>query len=824
MPVQLTYPGVYVQEISSGVVAISTVATSIALFVGRTQRGPWNRPQLVLNRTSYESQFGTDTTIGEMTDQVRQFFLNGGNQAYIMRIANNPGTSGIDVFNEFGALVIHFDAADPGKLGDTIRIRIDYNTSRPETNFNLTAYREITGSGGQIQQTETEVFRELSVDPNSAVYVVNVLNQQSRLITASVATPVPASFNGFTIGGVLGTSAAELNTRIVAAINQAITNAGAGAQVGRFDISVDEQPFVTVGLPNTITGVADIQNLINAATAPLGVTVAVNALQIHAAPDLFALQIVSQQTPPTPNSSVRTRRAATPDDVAGLLQLTTDDGGIEVSGGTYLRPMPNGIVGRLSLTAAPPPPFIGVDLKPLLRLLTEAPGAVTGITLTDSAPVSTGTFAFPARPTLLDDATAGHHSLASGRANLDAIVSALNAAFTAVQPQRWTASRTGYRIVLTSNLGMPDLGPGTTIATSGGGAYHFDAVPRYLTAVAAPTDQEANVAAYRLGQYGGPGPGTTSAFPYSRGTGAGNDGNKPQLIDYTGAFDIVRREVDLFSLLVLPRDQLQNDSDRASLWGPASAFCNQRRAVLLMDPQSDQNTGWTDINKAKAGVIAARTGVIRDYAAVYWPRLMITDPLTGAQRPIDPAGTVAGICSRIDASRGVWKAPAGLEATLVVRGVERRMSNEENGVINPEALNAIRAFPNGIVVWGARTMDGFDNSGNTDYRYLPVRRTALMIEESLYRGLQFAVFQPNDDRLWAQIRLAAGSFMNGLFRQGAFQGQKASDAYFVKCDSETTTQTDINLGIVNVLVGFAPLRPAEFVVLTIQQKAGQVQT
>ena len=130
----------------------------------------------------------------------------------------------------------------------------------------------------------------------------------------------------------------------------------------------------------------------------------------------------------------------------------------------------------------------------------------------------------------------------------------------------------------------------------------------------------------------------------------------------------------------------------------------------------------------------------------------------------------------------------------------------------------------GSRVWGARTMDGFDNSGNTDYRYLPVRRTALFIEESLYRGLQFAVFEPNDEPLWAQIRLAAGAFMNGLFRQGAFQGTKASDAYQVKCDAETTTQTDINLGIVNVVVLFAPLRPAEFVVLVIRQKAGQVQT
>ena len=134
------------------------------------------------------------------------------------------------------------------------------------------------------------------------------------------------------------------------------------------------------------------------------------------------------------------------------------------------------------------------------------------------------------------------------------------------------------------------------------------------------------------------------------------------------------------------------------------------------------------------------------------------------------------------------------------------------------------SFPHGVVSWGARTMVGFNNSGNDDYRYVPVRRLALFIEESLYRGLQFAVFEPNDEPLWAQIRLAAGAFMNNLFRQGAFQGQKASDAYFVKVDSETTTQNDINLGIVNVVVGFAPLKPAEFVIITLKQLAGQVSS
>ena len=111
-----------------------------------------------------------------------------------------------------------------------------------------------------------------------------------------------------------------------------------------------------------------------------------------------------------------------------------------------------------------------------------------------------------------------------------------------------------------------------------------------------------------------------------------------------------------------------------------------------------------------------------------------------------------------------------------------------------------------------------------EYKYVPVRRLALYIEESLYRGTQWVVFEPNDEPLWAQIRLNVGAFMHNLFRQGAFQGTKPQDAYFVKCDKESTTQNDINLGIVNIVVGFAPLKPAEFVIIQIQQIAGQIAT
>jgi phage tail sheath protein FI len=116
-----------------------------------------------------------------------------------------------------------------------------------------------------------------------------------------------------------------------------------------------------------------------------------------------------------------------------------------------------------------------------------------------------------------------------------------------------------------------------------------------------------------------------------------------------------------------------------------------------------------------------------------------------------------------------------------------------------------------------------DDADASSWKYVPVRRVALFLEESLYRGTQWAVFESNDEPLWASLRLNVGSFMQELFRKGAFQGKTPADAYFVKCDKETTTQDDIDRGIVNILVGFAPLKPAEFVVIRIEQLAGQGQ-
>ncbi|HYB65632.1 MAG TPA: phage tail sheath C-terminal domain-containing protein, partial [Steroidobacteraceae bacterium] len=213
-------------------------------------------------------------------------------------------------------------------------------------------------------------------------------------------------------------------------------------------------------------------------------------------------------------------------------------------------------------------------------------------------------------------------------------------------------------------------------------------------------------------------------------------------------------------------------------------------------------------------------------AAAYFPRLRLADPLNNFDlRTFAPCGVIAGLYARTDAQYKVWKAPAGVNATLNgVLGQVYALTDIENGVLNKLGLNCARNFPNyNNVAWGARTLVGSDDEGS-EWKYVPVRRFALYLEESLYRGTKWVVFEPNDEPLWAQIRLNVGAFMHDLFRQGAFQGKTPAAAYLVKCDSETTTQTDINNGIVNILVAFAPLKPAEFVVIQIQQLAGQIQT
>lgn len=279
-----------------------------------------------------------------------------------------------------------------------------------------------------------------------------------------------------------------------------------------------------------------------------------------------------------------------------------------------------------------------------------------------------------------------------------------------------------------------------------------------------------------------------------------------------GLFQLDR--IDLFNLLCVPGES------KASELAKLEKFCRDRRAFLIADCAPTDTLAT--LQNGPSGTI---TGADSINAALYFPWVNAADPFQpGLERAFPPSGFVAGIYARTDSQRGVWKAPAGTEASVSgATSVTVKLTDDENGILNPQAINVIRNFPvYGNVVWGARTLQGNDQRGS-EWKYVPVRRLALFLEESLYRGTQWVVFEPNDEPLWAQIRLNLGAFMQDLFRQGAFQGRTPKEAYFVKCDKETTTQNDINRGIVNIVVGFAPLKPAEFVIIQIQQMAGQIQ-
>ena len=315
--------------------------------------------------------------------------------------------------------------------------------------------------------------------------------------------------------------------------------------------------------------------------------------------------------------------------------------------------------------------------------------------------------------------------------------------------------------------------------------------------------------------------------PYALGAGAGSvsgvDGTvlQPGVNDFHTALDAgvggtvgvhLLDTVPIFNLLCVP-----GETDSTTIT-ELQAYCHGQRAFYIVDSAS--NDSFTSLQTGPGNI----TGVNSINSAFYFPWINAPDPLQqGRINRFPPCGFVAGLYAATDASRGVWKAPAGIDASLTGEsGPAVLLTDLQNGTLNVQAINCIRHFPvYGDVIWGSRTLRGNDQVGS-EWKYVPIRRLALFLESSLYNGTQWVVFEPNDERLWSQIRLNVGAFMQGLFLQGAFQGTTPQQAYFVKCDSENNPQSSIDQGIVNILVGFAPLYPAEFVVIQIQQMAGQV--
>lgn len=357
-----------------------------------------------------------------------------------------------------------------------------------------------------------------------------------------------------------------------------------------------------------------------------------------------------------------------------------------------------------------------------------------------------------------------------------------------VIPGPGTQDITGYLRIGQINGGVETIGGAVTRPVANTDAPPLTAIPRYFVG-----DHDVSADPVLSVQAGNDGPPITSDQPY---------------ID---AFQRLNN-IDDVSIICVP------GIGSPAVVSEGMNYC-QNRSLSDCFFIGDMSQDIDEV--AEAHNFVSNISPKNSYGAVYMPWLLALDPAGGSEPvALPPSGYIAGLYAKTDARRGVWKAPAGTETGIAgATGLIANLTDVEQGLLNPDPynVNVIRQFAAaGRVAWGARTQ-----TTDAEWRYVPVRRMAIFLRVSIYRGIQWAVFEPNDEPLWKQLRQNITSFMMPLYRQGAFQGSSAEQAFFVKCDSETTTQDDINNGIVNVLVGFAPLKPAEFVIVKISQKAGQ---
>jgi uncharacterized protein len=754
MPVQPTYPGVYVQEVPSGVRTIVGVSTSVTAFVGTAKRGPINKPITIYNYGDYEKRFGGLSADSEMSYAVRSFFLNGGSQAIVVRLAKNATFAKRTLPSEQPLNVLDVTAVDAGSAGNNIDVLVDFNTATPSATFNMTVrYR----SSLNPSDNRVEVFSNLSNNSLHSRFAPLVINGVSELVT--VAQNSGALGAAFAFGNTTGPYISDTapNPGNYASLVDATHN--------QFQIAINGADPVTITIPGPYT-YADLTTL---AAAITGAGFTCNAV---ASSPTGSKRLVIASSTSGQNSRIEILPSPT-NDCAVRLGLGPANGGTQFDAAAIIRPAitPLGAAWKGSVIAA----------------LTSTAGTLTlsldgGISQTIDCTSYTISGA-----TLQEKGT-------SVATRIQSDVRALKPGTFAYD--NFTCVFNTNQFILTS--GTRGAGSMINVSVSGAGVSAWGLTPPFT--VTTPTDS------YLSG-------GTESTFTDAQAYGVYTTSRANR----TGIFAL--ESVDLFNILCLPGIP-NGATERAGILAEADAYCRERRAFMIVDCSRNDDLP-TEMSLTITGTSLPKS----DNSAVYYPWIKIPDPLNGGQPRLSaPCGAIAGIYARTDSSRGIWKAPAGTEATLTgVVGLDYTLTDPENGSLNPLGANCLRNFPvYGPVVWGARTLKGNDQMAS-EYKYVPIRRLAYYIEESLYRGLKWTVFEPNDEPLWAQIRLNAGAFMQNLFRQGAFQGQTRNEAYFVKCDKETTTQNDINLGIVNVWIGFAPLKPAEFVVLYIQQIAGQVQ-
>ena len=767
-----------------------------------TRTAHWSRPL-------FERIFHGAHPASDLAQSINQFFHNGGTDCYVVRLAKDAASANLTLRNLADTEnVLTVTAKSEGTWGNGIRLIIDYNTPNPDDTFNLHVLYEESGN-----VIDKEVFTNLSMMPASPNFAPDFVSQSSNLIDLNLHDDMgdPGASDSF-INNIANTPAGYSQSRrpfntddfdtFLPKLTTILTD-------GHFEINVNDRGYYDLNLSaidfDGLTELEDVAGRIAVAIntrLDSGSRVACQWDRIG--PEGSTMHVLRITSDSEPYTSVRIRRAQR-DDLTSSMMLGLEQGGIEVVRFSNMRPVCNGtmVMGGTAYG----------DFTDAIDLLSGLPlNAVNELTIAGT-PISINV---TTEGMAADDLW--YQQPDSGTDGVRERLRIIARAVTEEPNVHWRGEVWGYHLVFLKTEGS--INDSSTVSLQGSA--------EEATRTSLADGFIANVRRYSLGDLG---TGTyqsqdTDLPPYPGRPG--RNGDAPGMEEYIGSelqqtgFHALD-SVDLFNLMVLPDDSDVTEEMFLQIIGPAANYCKQHRAFLLIDPPKTwTKNGRPEVRQQTYLIddLRARLGNAKDHSAVFYPRIQYSNK--GLTRSMGAAGTIAGLMARIDSSRGVWKAPAGTEAALNnIMGVEVELTDPENGVLNKLAVNCIRKFPNGFVNWGARTMDGSDDIGS-EWKYIPIRRLALFIEESLYRGTKWVVFEPNDEPLWAKIRLNVGVFMARLFRQGAFQGSTPGKAFFVKCDAETTTQADRNLGIVNIVVGFAPLKPAEFVIVKIQQIAGDL--
>ncbi len=730
MPSVLNYPGVYIEEVASGVRTITGVATSITALIGRALRGPVDEPTMVRSFGEFERLFGGLAPNHTVAYAVQDFFANGGAQALIVRLYKPLFVSETERASAFATATA--EAQTAANTVSAAAATAAAAAGATAASVAAAAYAQVAAAGA-AGPAALLAAQHIGVVAQAEAGKAPYMTTAQRMVIAGGPTSgdIKLAFNGQESADISiatltsGTGEADLKAAL-----EGLSSIGVGniASVVKSSGPVPDFSFlITFG--GTLAGP---QPLIVISSNTLSGGASPTATLLLPLPDAASVAAaaggaVTSAVNAAAGAVVPVNRAQFT--FAGTLSVEADSPG---AWGNFLR--------------------IKVDHDTRLQDDGSADPSLYNLTVTDG---------------------------------LTGKIERIRNVSSAPESTRWVSR------VLANESSLVQVVAGTTPASR----------PPPSDIGVDPAGQAAD------------------SQPLLEADIKGSLGEKSGLF----ALD----KADLFNLLCIPPDTRNGDTP-IGVYQKAMAYCVSRRAMLLVDsPAAWSANPNTPTTPAIAGLPSlGLNGPAARNAALFFPRIQQPDPMREGQ--IDtfvPCGAIAGIFARTDSARGVWKAPAGLDAAINgMVGLQVNLNDGENGSLNPLGINSLRSFPvAGQVVWGARTLRGADSIGD-EYKYIPVRRMALFLEETLYRATQWVVFEPNDEPLWAQIRLNIGAFLQTLFRQGAFQGRTPKEAYFVKCDRETTTQADINQGVVNIVVGFAPLKPAEFVVIKLQQIAGDIPT